>query len=343
MTRIKFYIITVFRYVVIAIILLPMESLICTGQNNLVMNGDFEKYTCSPYTKDLMMQYRSHFVCFSRESKSVLYSVPSWSVPSSGTPDFYVDTNCRGSACAGILLTADEEYREFLQMKLSLPMIKDSVYNLSFYVNFSDKDERVPSKFNPPALGLIFDREKRGYDNIVFPRFQGNWIQLSLPNLSKGEWVKIEYNYLARGGERYITVGNFLRDQSIKGLEQLPLKDRMSYLLLDDFYIEKKSTSMDEIIITYDKGLHDLSDEDKRKILLNLNVIEKNDLKAKYTIISSASDDGSEQLNLMLSQKRAQTIKDLLIVLGVEEKNIVINTVGESINRRRSQIIIDYE
>lgn len=85
-----------------------------------------------------------------------------WSTPTEGSTDYF--NACSGvmgtpkknkgsqnanfgTGYAGLYLYAPEDYREYLQIELSIPLEEGVLYNLSFYVNLADKSDKTIKEF----------------------------------------------------------------------------------------------------------------------------------------------------------------------------------------------------
>ena len=100
------------------------------------------------------------------------------------------------------------DYREYMQVKLLSTLMAGEQYDVSFYVSCSDK-----SCWAIDGLGLLFSVnpiEQAGAYPIdsLGPGDICNPPGLIITN--KVGWKQISGQYIANGGERYITIGNFI-------------------------------------------------------------------------------------------------------------------------------------
>ena len=179
------------------------------NSQNLIQNGSFEEYyNCPVSFGDLSMKH--------------------WFTPSLNTPDYFnacvtdnfgsVPINYfgfqyaqEGNAYAGAATTypIDTEFvnREYLTNRLLLPLEQDSVYCLSFYINSPEFDtagclyDNIGIYFSPDSFWYNI------YDTLPFIP------QLETPDgifyNDTINWIKVEFQYTALGGEKYMTIGNF--------------------------------------------------------------------------------------------------------------------------------------
>jgi gliding motility-associated-like protein len=102
-----------------------------------------------------------------------------------------------------------ENMREFISTKLVSPLIKNKKYCISFYAKSSQSAYYFTSN-----LGIYFS-EQKPVSYIPWP----SEFVLNEPstenkdsNFVNFNWKKIELEYIALGGEKYITIGNFQED-----------------------------------------------------------------------------------------------------------------------------------
>jgi gliding motility-associated-like protein len=105
----------------------------------------------------------------------------------------------------------EENFREFISTKLVSSLIKNKKYCISFYVKSSENpyyftsnigvyfSEQKPVSYIPwPSEFVLYEPSAENKDS--------NFIELN--------WKKIELEYIALGGEEYITIGNFQEDKN---------------------------------------------------------------------------------------------------------------------------------
>lgn len=177
-------------------------------QKNLVLNPGFEQYIKCPV---------SHV-----QTEPRRFLAPDWTYPTQGSPDYFhrcstgdagvpnnfagVSEPHSGDAYVGAILSGTEdEYREYIQGRLSAPLEKGKKYCVSFWVELASM-----SRFAVDQVSLKFyDSEQKseiktalgGIPDIV------NQPGLFLDNTN--EWKRICSVYIARGGEDYFIIGNF--------------------------------------------------------------------------------------------------------------------------------------
>ena len=176
---------------------------------NLVINSDFEDRNCCP--EDF-----SQFGCTN-----------TWSRPSEGTSDYFSACKNRfdspvvkvpdnfignqeaynGEAYAGIYVFYPKtSYREYLQAFLKSPLIAGETYCIEVPVSLAD------------SVGLSVAELGISFSNIKTKQLHHHQIRTQFIPLknsdssqlnSKSDWTILKTEYLAKGGEQYLLIGNF--------------------------------------------------------------------------------------------------------------------------------------
>jgi len=198
---------------------------------NLVPNPGFELYNTCP-------QARSGIV-FSETYSD--FPTAAWWVSAlwNTTPDYY--NTCAtnplvtlpyntyndyqqphgGNACAGISMfsgfpvTLASDYREYLETRLSQPMVAGKKYYLSYFVNMAF---HLPETANQIVIDMVGARFTDTQINVTYPFGQPllylegqpdivNARQTYISDTSK--WENMKGVYTAHGGEQWLTIGYF--------------------------------------------------------------------------------------------------------------------------------------
>ena len=173
------------------------------------------------------------------------------------------------------------------------------------------------------------------------------------PLIDVENWLKIEGEFKAEGGEKFLTIGNFFPAQqsNIIDLEYLTYLLPGAYYYIDDIELVcltcRDKEIQGDIIITktkdeieYEVGqiiiLENIFFEFDKSTLLPQSFVElKNllDLLAKYPnmrIELSGHTDymGKDKYNQRLSESRAKAVYDYLLLMGIESKRIKYKGFG---------------
>ncbi|HBS85132.1 MAG: hypothetical protein A2W91_01470 [Bacteroidetes bacterium GWF2_38_335] len=222
--------------------LLILVAGLAFAQKNLVPNEGFDNYKKCP--SDLGQIDRTDY----------------WFTPSQGTPDFFgacskggkislgVPENYMGSQgpksgenYTGIISYSKRspDYREYLAVELNSKLMADSIYYLRFHVSLADY-----SKFATDNIGACVT------DSLVK---QVSWLPVSLEPVliskpgkvmsEKVDWIEISGQFVAKGGEEYLIIGNFKPDKEIiiKEVNTSPVdkSGQKAYYYVDDIMLYK--------------------------------------------------------------------------------------------------------
>ena len=202
------------------------------AQKNLVPNGGFEAHK-------------------SKKSKAISNAAPWKGV---FTVDYYltnlnVDTSKfkgphGGVACVGLQFQLD--YKEFLYVKLLEKLKKNTTYHFTCYFRLFSK---CPNSLK--HLGVVFSKVPMNLkENVDSSNSLYVYDPKGLNN--NFDWFKLEGDFVARGGERYITVGNFVHKTrwDMARVRRKPLiqtAKHLAYYFVDDVSLAEK---IDTIINT---------------------------------------------------------------------------------------------
>jgi gliding motility-associated-like protein len=239
----------------VALLTIPATSL----AQNLVPNPSFESYNSCPISIG-GLDYSPSYSSFP--------TVQGWVSPmptSNGSPDYF--NTCAalssgvhvpeitfgyqnprsGKAFAGIIAWEGKkqgtnwvsDVREYIQCKLTQPMQAGKKYCVSFYVNPS-----ISSVFNfnyvsIDAIGINFSNtqllQPNGYvitAPVHVSNAGGNYLS------DTANWIRISGNYIASGGEQWLTLGCFTNGPPafVQAYPPLidPLLNYRSYMYIDD-------------------------------------------------------------------------------------------------------------
>jgi hypothetical protein len=199
-----------------------------------------------------------------------------WWSPTKATPDGYhqcskqcgTRENWLGGAVGtnkgyvGIVIQsfnskAETNYREYIQTELISPLQSGATYQFSLRVYFPLKCAYITTD-----LGVIFSSTAlRSVGEGLLSYGTNHPIALPIYQKERGKWHTIDLLYVAKGGEKFLTLGNFFF-----AMEQPTLSDGevpLSYLFLDDISL----TSTEKIVsptpfgITYSRSKVELLDD----------------------------------------------------------------------------------
>lgn len=204
------------------------------GQTNLVLNGGFEDTIACPV------------------GGGDINKTKHWIAPTMGTPDYYNACNIYGLgvpsnalgwanaedgvAYAGISTYNEINTREYIQGELSDSLKTGERYIVSFYASPSDRE-------------LFYNNSLGAYLSVLPIWRNDNLVLEYIPQISNtnaltdtSSWSLITDTFIAFGGEKFITIGNFLPDgfsDTIRDRAGPPL----AYYYIDNVSVIKDSTT----------------------------------------------------------------------------------------------------
>ncbi len=317
---------------------------------NLIKNPSFENYIQCPQTLGNLQK-----------------DLVDWTVPTLGSTDYFngcsqamgTPKNFNGEQPAdfgvgyvGLYLYAPNDYREYLQGVLTNTLKKDEVYRLSFYVSLAERSDFAIREF-----GICFSENPirvqttKTLSKMHLSKVSGdvsNYLEIKYDEFysDEKEWVKVEMEFVAKGTENYMIIGNFKDNKRTRRFKTKKSGTKGSYYYLDmvslyapsegnedepvsnakTFELNKEHTFKNVLFAFDDHNLLPSAVDELGEILRYLTV--NTDLKIN---ISGHTDTiGNEAYNLVLSQKRARAVAAYLMDKGVSKERISYEGLGSS-------------
>ena len=324
---------------------------------NLVPNGSFENFLVCPGS-------------YSQASGE--FRVNDWTSANRGTPDHFhacshgeadVPHNWAGTSdaydglgYAGIflLINRDQQYQEYLQCKLKLPLLKDTIYHIEFHYKLASY-----SRFAVDRIGLLLTDSviQSRSDDCINLKPTLDVVKDSALTQQTGLWETASMSYQAHGGENFVTVGNFYTNAETKkykikfrpvGNEMLELA---AYYYIDDVIVasrydleqRKKEEGLPEfsvptVTVNTNYILRNIQFQLNSYKLIPPSFAELDELatflrrnpKLKVQLFGHTDDQGSDSYNLRLSRNRASTVALYLTQAGVDKSRVESVGFGES-------------
>jgi len=116
-----------------------------------------------------------------------------------------------GVAYAGLIIYANDiinyDYREAIKTKLNDSLSANKRYCTKFYISLSEfifQDYYILLD----SIGMLFTKDSV-QDTLAPILNNGIRVQNSISNLDTINWLQISNSFIANGGEKYLTIGNF--------------------------------------------------------------------------------------------------------------------------------------
>jgi hypothetical protein len=215
---------------------------VCSGQN-LVPNGDFEQYIgCPQYLCEI--DSATFWICPHLYCSSDYYNACSPGIWVSIPANYFGYQQARsGNGYAGMyLFTYDlPEYREYIEVQLTIPLTAGTCYHFEMYINLPNSQ-----LYTSDAVGAYFsDTLITDTAETVFPFFpQVNNQPGNFPDSIN--WTQVSGNFMANGGEGYLIIGNFKNDSITTLVPSNNIGwDYAAYIYIDDVSLTP-CTAIDE-------------------------------------------------------------------------------------------------
>lgn len=343
-------------------LLIAASSLLFSGslmaQNNLVSNGSFDEVEKKP--KDLgQITLTTVWYSPDEENQADLFSKDAKKGPTAPDNDFGREVPLDGNNYAGFRAYTykDETGRTYLQQKLAKPLIAGKTYCVSFQVSLSDL-----SQYAVNSIGMYISAKNTRIKDIQSFELVP---QITTPGgkvmTDQYYWEEICGQFTAEGGERYITIGVFEKQDDVvaekmkrPGEFKQP-QTRDSYYFLENVGIydirEKPDcncSSGDEKSgqprVIYNKNVStDTELSLSQKVALEVVLFNENDKRVKdqyhaalnkvaalmkenagKTLVVSGHTDSDEMFSDEndLGLKRAESVKAYLVEQGIPADSI---------------------
>ena len=341
------------RFVVAFVILIVAYHSL--RSQNLVPNPGFEAYTVCPGG------YNEH---------PEEFHVNDWRPANGGTPDHFhscsvgeadvphnwagVSDAFEGHGYIGLYawMSLGINYREFAQCKLISPLVKDSLYVFQFHYKLSSY-----SKYSIDRLGVLLTDTLISWRRDQAPNIKPTFHALRDSALTEntGSWESGRWEFRAKGGERFITIGNFYDDGQTHSYK-IQFRDIQQEMLKDAAYYYVDGV---ELYSPFAKdSLENLTPQFRpERVALNTTYVLKNiqfefdsykllatsfdelDQLARFTLkhprvllrLSGHTDDvGGDRYNKKLSENRARSVAKYMMLQGIATDRIEVIGYGKT-------------
>ncbi len=241
------------------------------SQSNFVPNASFENHLDCPTS---MMQIYLAYPWFDVNSSSDYFHSCFYSpfpIPCGGASvpnnNMGYQEARTGQAYAGIGVYAsgwpNGGYREYIEVKLIDTLKSNKLYCVEFWVSLS----RACLNSEPDGIdgmGAYFSKDTLKYTSsdtsAVFSVVPQVYNPIGNILNDTTNWVKIFGEFTAQGGEDYMTIGNFIRDENLH-IYFPPDNNGTSYYYIDDVSVMECDTTKplpgDNIIIVFPNPVED--------------------------------------------------------------------------------------
>ena len=295
------------------------------------------------------------------------HNVINWTSPTFGTTDLFnscakgqvgIPNNYNGlqqakdgDKYAGFYLHSDDNYREYIQVELSKKLEKGKKYKVEFFVSLAENSDFAIKNIdyllsaNELNTSIFREMSERQLKKNNIDSFKIYTIKNNRYYDNKSSWTMISSEFTAQGNEKYITIGNFLKNSKTeKLLVSNKNRNNMSYYYIDLVSLQDANwkenkpketvikTKKDDITITlnkdytfqnviFDFNSWELSKDAKIEINTVYNYLIENQ-NTKIIISGHTDNVGDREFNQTLSEKRAKSVSEYFINLGLNKSRI---------------------
>jgi outer membrane protein OmpA-like peptidoglycan-associated protein len=289
--------------------LLPIGIMALTSfsqTENLVNNGSFESLTSKP-KKLGQIELASDWTSPTGVRADLF--TPTSKVPAISTPtNFYGSEEAfEGSNYAGILAYSynDKMPRSYIMTKLSTPLKKGARYCVSFNLALAEL-----SKYSSNDIGVNLSKKAFGTDekSSIIDEAHVLHQDNKIFNAMYG-WDKVCGVFIAKGGEKFLTIGNFnTNDKTENEKNRKPADIKGTPIIAAYYYIDDVSVFMLEDGQSCD-CISDEAIENMTSTIYQKTVILKDNMTAKQKIEVQSAYFGFGQAML---QPQGKTALDLI-------------------------------
>tara|TARA_R110002050_G_scaffold109799_1_gene221443 strand:- start:189959 stop:191062 length:1104 start_codon:yes stop_codon:yes gene_type:complete len=268
-----------------------------------------------------------------------------------------------GIAYIGLRIYPD--YREFVQIKLSEKLVATQRYYFEMWISWSDHSNCYAKRF-----GASLYNKRPSYTSNFYVFTNPPQIELKdhrgILQPDSVQWIKVSGTYRAKGGEKYLSIGNFSTTKYKDRLKKVKwwspnfwhheayyYVDQVSLVKLEDYSAENDSILVENIpdsaiidvntnyIYTIEKdssliieNIQFASNETRllprsyKDLELILEYLNENPTK-KIQIIGHTDNVGSLNANQNLSEKRAHEVYKYFITNRVDKTRVSFIGMGE--------------
>lgn len=348
------------KLIIIFILFIPIQLI----SQNLVRNPSFEK---TKKCADSISLFKT--------------TAERWSTPTLGTADLFNPCNALksgvpdnfnghqvskfGKNYAGCYFYAKSNYREYIQGSFKSSLKKGAKYNVSFYISLAEKSNFAMKKIdflltkNTISSAIWTELSPNHLKKQLTKSFSTNSVKNEKKYNDTKNWVLVSKVLTAKGGENFITIGNFQKNSSTKKRRiSKEEKNKICYYYIDMVSVElidKPLTNLTQTILLVEEKETDSTKTNKielnvkykfQNINFNFNSTKlsqaakteinmlyeylNSNKNTKITILGHTDHYGSASYNKVLSEKRAKSVLDYLIKAGLNKTRIQSLGFGNS-------------
>lgn len=198
-----------------------------TFSQNLVVNPSFETTSSNcgsfggeGFSTDLAASWNSANSntagdsCSSPDLFSLCNTLPGFGPTPTNMPNSFLgyQVSRTGTRHAGIITyeALGSPYREYIQGRTTTPLVAGQVYCVSMYVSLGNDVTNATNNIGVRFTNTQYMRDACTQGSLINLPPQLNYT--CAPILDTANWVRLQWNYTAVGGEQYFIIGNFFNN-----------------------------------------------------------------------------------------------------------------------------------
>jgi outer membrane protein OmpA-like peptidoglycan-associated protein len=341
-------------------LVLPL-SVVAQDSDNMVFNPSFEEYCRCPDRIDAV---------------GILNGVDAWWQPTAGSSDYF--NVCGGRECnvprnkmgfqpahTGVaycgIYCSQESYREYLQTQLKAPLVAGKRYRVSFYVSLAEKSPHAiatigallsSERISDSTWDILMSRETTSCgDNqsqSIAIYYKPQVVNDKETVLSDPKaWTLVSGEFVAVGGERFLTIGNFnsFNNSVVVESNQPNAVLQGAYYYIDDVSVvsaepilepetaEEPMLKEGDVVSMWDvyfaTGESDVMPQSYVELRRLVELLQSNPTMI-IELRGHTDDQGTREFNRRLSEARAQAVVDYLVAHGIDRRRLSAVGYGES-------------
>lgn len=201
----------------LSIVLSALFLVNCLWSQNLVSNSNFETFTSCPIGPGEITNVTgwsnpdTATADYFNQCNNGVFPFPSLSVPSNimGYQQARSGNGYAGIICNEVINIPPfpsfvDDYREYIQIQLSSPLVAGEEYEVEFYFSLSNASTHYVEE-----LGAYFSNSITNLQQSTALSFVPQVSISGTPLNDTTTWVQFRQNFTAVGGEQYMIIGNF--------------------------------------------------------------------------------------------------------------------------------------
>lgn len=262
-------------------------SVFSFGQQNLILNGNFEEYwECPDALKEIAKCKYVYNPCMSPnwqppqwESSSDYFNACSSNPNVTPTTGLGSITPKSGDGYVGLCHSIQfGDYKEYIQLSFSEELKPFAMYHFSIFACVSSAIGWTTDFFH-----FKFADTLQYFNTFLSDVMTPDVVLSNLDLTDSSKWVELSFDYIAQGGEKYIIIGDFNKNSSNDSFQAFQGSDSMSgyeaYFLFDDASItlikEAEPITFSNVFTPNGDGVNDtfelLSGKNRVELLVILN------------------------------------------------------------------------